>query len=105
MAVTAPVRAIRFGLEQVMEAPKPHSRVLNSRIVTYGAPVLATILATVLRMALAPVVGAAVPFVSYFLATLLLAWYSGFRAAVLSILLSTIAGTYFSFLPQPARRC
>src|SRR5215475_1300699 len=82
-----------------MEVPEPHSPVLRSRIVASSVPVLAIILATVLRMALAPIVGAAIPFVSYFLAILLLAWYSGFWAATVGILLSTITGTYFFISP------
>ena len=67
--------------------------------VRYGGAVLATILATLLRMALAPVVGAAAPFATYFLAALLVAWYWGFRAAAVTILLSTAAGTYFFVSP------
>ena len=66
---------------------------------TYGVAIIATILATLLRMALAPIVDAGVPFAIYFLAILLLAWYSGFWPAALGILLSTIAGTYFFISP------
>ena len=56
--------------------------------------------ATLLRMVLAPLVGAATPFVTYFVAMLFVAWYSGSRAAVLNILLSAFAGTYFFTSPS-----
>jgi signal transduction histidine kinase len=66
---------------------------------TFGAPILAAIIATLLRLALTPVVGSAVPFVTYFAASILLAWYLGFWPAALSILLSIFAGVYY-FLGQ-----
>src|SRR5439155_21948257 len=58
------------------------------------------ILATLLRMALSPLVGAGVPFLTYFVATLFVVWYSGFRAALLTIILSAAAGTYFFVSPS-----
>lgn len=72
---------------------------MSSNVVTYGAPVIATIVATLLRMALAPLAGAGIPFATYFLAILILAWYSGVRAAVLGLFLSTIVGTYLFVSP------
>jgi two-component system, cell cycle sensor histidine kinase and response regulator CckA len=99
MAAAGPINTVRFEFREAMEVPKLSTTAPRSAIVTYAAPFLATILATLLRMALRPIVGAAVPFVSYFLAILLLAWYSGFRAAALGILLSAIAGTYFFISP------
>jgi PAS domain-containing protein len=82
-----------------MKFARLHSWAGRPNIAAYGAPVIATIAATLLRMALAPLVGAGVPFASYFLAILLLAWYSGLRAAVLGILLSTVVGTYLFVSP------
>ncbi|MBI4904003.1 MAG: PAS domain S-box protein, partial [Acidobacteria bacterium] len=67
--------------------------------VRYGAAVLATIAAVLLRMALTPLVGAtAVPFITFFPAVLIAAWFGGFRPAVLSIVLSTLAADYL-FIP------
>src|SRR5579862_2621252 len=50
----------------------------------YGLPILATCAATLLRLALAPLVGSAVPFVTYFAATVILAWYRGFWSAAIN---------------------
>jgi signal transduction histidine kinase len=61
--------------------------------------VVTAIAATLLRMALAPLVGISVPFLTYFLGVLFVAWYRGLGAAVLLILLSTVAGWYFFVLP------
>ena len=61
--------------------------------------VVTAIAATLLRMALAPLVGISVPFLTYFLGVLFVAWYRGFGAAVFLILLSTVAGWYFFVLP------
>src|SRR5271169_6829124 len=61
--------------------------------------VVATVVATLLRMLLMPLVGAGVPFATYFFAALLVVWYRGFRAAALHIILSAAAGTYFFISP------
>ena len=55
----------------------------------FSAPVVVAI-ATLLRIGLAPVVGSSTPFVTYFGAALLLAWFLGFGPAALSIVLSTL---------------
>src|ERR1700761_1060518 len=64
-----------------------------------GAPILATIVATLLRLLLAPWVGSAIPFVTYFAAAVLLAWYCGFWPAALGILLSMFAGVHYVLAP------
>src|SRR5579872_2901923 len=68
---------------------------MKARWLNYGASVGTTILATLVRMALVPWIGNAAPFAIYFLATLVVVWFWGFRAALLSIFLSAAAGTYF----------
>lgn len=73
---------------------------MRARVLTYGAAVGATILATLLRMALAPLVGSGIPFGIYFVAVLFAVWYGGFGPALLSIVLSTAAGTYFFVSPD-----
>jgi PAS domain S-box-containing protein len=50
-------------------------------------------------MALAPLVGTGVPFATYFVAILFVVWYGGFRAALLNLILSIGAGTYFFISP------
>src|SRR5262245_1791838 len=64
--------------------------------VAYGISITVTIAATLLRDALNPLIGeTAVPFITYFPAVLLVAWYSGFRAALLCVALSALLGKYF----------
>jgi light-regulated signal transduction histidine kinase (bacteriophytochrome) len=57
--------------------------------------VAAVLLATLIRMALAPLVGLAVPFFTYLFVTILLAWYKGLWPAVLSLPLSAGLGWHF----------
>jgi hypothetical protein len=47
----------------------------------YAEAVFAVIIATMLRLSLVPVVGSAVPFITYFAAGVILAWYRGFARA------------------------
>src|SRR5262252_4867927 len=68
----------------------------RSRPVTYGIAVLATLVATLLRLALTPLIGDyAIPFITFFPAVLFSAWYGGFGAGAVTILLSTVAAAYF----------
>jgi PAS domain S-box-containing protein len=70
------------------------------RLLVYGAAVLATIAGLLLRMALTPLIGnTAVPFITFFPAVLFSAWYGGFRAGALSILLSVLAADYYFVSP------
>lgn len=68
---------------------------MKTQVLAYGTAVLATAAATLLRMAVAPLVGAGAPFLTFFVAVLFVVWYCGLRAAILSIALSALAGTYF----------
>jgi signal transduction histidine kinase len=61
----------------------------------YLAVLVAVLGATLLRMALTPVVGLAIPFLTYFLAALLLTWHFGFASAAFSIAISTIVGGHY----------
>ena len=72
---------------------------MKARTYRYAAAVGLTVLATLLRMALAPLVGGAIPFAAYFLVVAVTAWYGGFGAALMATLLSTAAGTYFFVSP------
>ena len=65
----------------------------------YGAAILAALAATLLRVLLGPLVGAAFPFVTYFVASVAVAWYWGFFPATLSIVISAFAGTYIFISP------
>src|SRR5579862_6276686 len=78
------------GLDRGSTKPRP---------LPYIAAVVATIVATLLRMALAPLVGSGVPFALYFIGIVLIAWYGGFLPAVLAIVLAALSGTYFFISP------
>jgi two-component system cell cycle sensor histidine kinase/response regulator CckA len=82
-----------------MKVAPPNTTITKGHVLPYGVALLAAIVATLLRMVLAPLVGTGVPFATYFVAILLVVWFSGFRAGILSILLSAAAGTYFFISP------
>jgi two-component system cell cycle sensor histidine kinase/response regulator CckA len=81
-------------MEQASALQRRGWRAMNSRAVTYGAAIVAVIVATLLRIALAPVLGNGLPFGIFFAAVLIAVWYGGFGPAVVSIVLSTAVGTY-----------
>jgi PAS domain S-box-containing protein len=71
-------------------------------LLKYGAAVLATIAAVLLRLALGPFVAdsrSVIPFITFFPAVLFASWYAGFRAGLLSVLLSALAADYFFVSP------
>ena len=72
---------------------------MKTRTYQYAAAVGLTVVATLVRMALAPLVGGAIPFAVYFLVVIWIAWYGGFGPAVLATLLSTAVGTYLFVSP------
>uniref|UniRef100_Q02D29 histidine kinase n=1 Tax=Solibacter usitatus (strain Ellin6076) TaxID=234267 RepID=Q02D29_SOLUE len=91
------------GLEPIASPSDGAGR--KSRWLSYGAALLATLAATLLRMMLTPLVGpTALPFILYFPAVLFAAWYGGFRPGVVSIVFSTIAAAYYFSAPQTAIR-
>src|SRR5437870_954028 len=72
----------------------------NSTSIGVVAAVIATAGATLLRLALTPLIGEnAVPFITFFPAVLFTAWYGGFRAGTACILLSALAADYFFVAP------
>ncbi|PWT99627.1 MAG: hybrid sensor histidine kinase/response regulator [Terriglobia bacterium] len=72
---------------------------LKGHLLPYAFAVAATFVATLLRMGLGPLVGGGAPFLTYFVAVVIVVWYVGFRAALLSVLLSVAAATYFFISP------
>lgn len=68
----------------------------RSLVARYGAAVLATIACTLLRMGLTPIIGPAELAFSIFLpAVLFSAWFGGFRAGAVAIVLSALASDYY----------
>jgi light-regulated signal transduction histidine kinase (bacteriophytochrome) len=70
-------------------------RTLRKNLLTYGAALAAVIAATLIRVALAPLVGYAVPFATYFVAAIFLAWYGGFWPAACSVPISAWLGAHY----------
>jgi hypothetical protein len=60
-----------------MKVAVQNTMITKGHVLAYGVAFVATIVATLLRMVLAPLVGTAVPFATYFVAVLLVVWYAG----------------------------
>ena len=69
-------------------------------LLRYGSVLVATILATLLRMWLDPLLGDQVPFTVYFAAIMFVAWYGGLGPSLLAIILSVLMGSYFFAAPR-----
>lgn len=66
----------------------------------YGAAVLSVVAITLIRAALTPLMSPiSMPFTLYFCAVAFAAWFGGFRPAMLSIVLSLLAGSWFFAAP------
>jgi signal transduction histidine kinase len=61
----------------------------------YVCALLLVLVATLLRFALQPLIGSSIPFITYFVVSLLVAWSFGFGPAVVCVCISTLVGTYF----------
>ncbi|MGH9589576.1 MAG: CHASE3 domain-containing protein, partial [Terracidiphilus sp.] len=87
-----------FGLEP-FASPDPAAW-HRSWLTRYGAAVLGVVAITVIRAALTPLMGPiSMPFTLYFCAVAFAAWFGGFRPAMLSIVLSLLAGSWFFGAP------
>ena len=78
-----------------MRTANPGQLIARHPMLAYGESVFATVIATLLRLSLVPLVGTAIPFVTYFGASVILAWYRGFGPAAVCIVLSILAGTHY----------
>lgn len=70
-----------------------------SSMANYSVAILAVMLATLVRMGLGPHVQHQLPFVTYYVAVIVVAWHCGFRPAVLSMLLGFLAANWFFIGP------
>ena len=68
-------------------------------LINLTATLAATAAATIARFAIASVAGPAVPFITYFVAALILAWYYGFFSAALCVVLGSIVGSRYFLVP------
>jgi signal transduction histidine kinase len=74
---------------------KPEQRIAQRCLLNIAFALSGTASATLLRLAIAPLAGSAVPYVTYFGAAIALAWFRGFWTAALSIVLSAAAGAHY----------
>jgi PAS domain S-box-containing protein len=85
-----------MGLEPFVGAGAGVQTGERSWVARYGAAILATIAATLLRIALTPFIGRTeLAFSIVLLAVLFSAWFGGFRAGVVSVLFSALAADYY----------
>jgi PAS domain S-box-containing protein len=71
----------------------------------YGAAILAVVAIVLLRGALTPLIGPTnFPFTLFFCAVMFAAWFGGFRPALLSMVLSLLAGSWFFAAPTRSLR-
>lgn len=68
---------------------------LRKYLLIYGAAIAAVIAATLIRLALEPLVGRGVPFAAYLATSILLAWYGGFWPAAFSVPISAWLGAHY----------
>src|SRR3954468_3534190 len=67
----------------------------GARLVAYAVAVLATAVSLLVRWPLWPVLGDAVPHMTFFPAVMIAAYVGGFRPGLLATILSAIAANYF----------
>ena len=68
---------------------------LRARLAPYGVAVLATAASLLIRWPLWPVLGDAVPHMTFFPAVMIAAYFGGFRPGLLATILSAVAANYF----------
>src|SRR2546430_11923118 len=67
----------------------------RARLVTYGVAVLAPAVSLLVRLPLQPVLGDAVPHMTFFPAVMIAAYFGGFWPGLLATFLSAVAANYF----------
>lgn len=75
---------------------------LRSLGVGYGVALVAVVAAFSLRFALEPLLGGYAPFVTFFAASMLVAWLAGIGPALVTLALGTLLATYF-LVPPPGQ--
>jgi two-component system cell cycle sensor histidine kinase/response regulator CckA len=75
-------------------------RATRSPLFRYSIAGLAAVLATVIRMALHPVVGTNYPYFACYLAVVFVAWFAGLGPALLAVVLGGLGACYFFVPPE-----
>src|SRR5437763_13982069 len=65
----------------------------------YGSALAGVLLATLIRVWLHPLLGNQYPFPTFFVASMVTAWYAGLGPALLSLTLGCLAGIHYFVLP------
>lgn len=71
---------------------------VRSQLLGYGVAVVSVVVATALRYAVGPLLPPGLPFLTYFIAVVVSAWYGGLGPAAVCIVLSSLAAAHF-FIP------
>ena len=72
----------------------------RSLLLRYGAAVVATVLATLLRKLLDPLLGDVSPFSAYFVAIMFTAWYGGLGPSVLALVSGALLASFLFIEPR-----
>ncbi len=75
----------------------------DPRLRRYGTAALTVALAALVRVLLQPILGYGLPFITFFAAVFLTAWWLGFRPTIFAVALSSIVAGLL-FFPPPASR-
>jgi signal transduction histidine kinase len=88
---------IKKPAQATMKSPDTTPTAVPQLLKPYWIAAVAVVAATLVRLAINPLVGQNIPFVSYLTATVLIAWWSGFGPAVFATILSCVAGAHYVF--------
>src|SRR5258705_4038769 len=80
------------------EVGMPETR--RAQLIAFGVAILTPALTLLLRLVLWPVLGDAVPFMGFFPAVIIVAYFGGLWPGILAVLLSTFAAYYFILEPR-----
>jgi len=85
------------------QRPPPHASAsgAGARVRPYAIAAVAVAVAALIRLALRPILGHDLPFITFFAAVFVAAWWLGFRPALFAVVLSAIAAE-FLFFPPPS---
>jgi PAS domain-containing protein len=86
-------------MDRALETTNATKNGARDVLVRYAAAVCSVAAGLALRFALGDVLGATVPYITFFPAVMLAAWFGGFGPGILATALSLIAAFYFAIEP------
>ena len=105
MGHISPIGPIRPMRAVIRTARGSHARNTPHRLISYGVALLATAGCLLIRWPLWPVLGDAVPHMTFFPAVMIAAYFGGFWPGLLATLLSAVAANYFLTRQLRLLRC